>query len=56
VEYKILFTEDALIDLEVILDYIRDDNPTVAARFGATLLDSLQILLHFWHAARESPV
>jgi plasmid stabilization system protein ParE len=37
--YKTLFTEDALADLEIILDYIRSDNPATAERFGAGLLN-----------------
>ena len=37
--YKIFFTEDALVDLEIILDYIREDNPGAAERFGAALLN-----------------
>ena len=37
--YKILFTEDALVDLEIILDYVRDDNPSAAERFGSSLLN-----------------
>lgn len=36
---KILFTQGALADLELILDYIRADNPAAADRFGAALLD-----------------
>lgn len=30
--FKIFYTEDALTDLEAILDYIRADNPAAAAR------------------------
>ncbi len=37
--FKILFSEDSLIDLEDILDYIRSDNPEAAERFGNALLD-----------------
>jgi plasmid stabilization system protein ParE len=39
VAYKILFTEDALVDLEIILDYVCADNPRAAERFGASLLN-----------------
>jgi len=43
----ILFTEDALVDLEVILDYIREDNPDAAERFGAALLNHVELLQSF---------
>ena len=42
--HKIVFTEDALVDLEIILEFIRADNPDAAARFGAALLDHIEIL------------
>lgn len=45
--YTILFTEDALVDLEIILDYIRADNPDAANRFGAALLKRVEILQTF---------
>jgi toxin ParE1/3/4 len=47
VAYKILFTQDALADLERILDYIRADNPGAAERFGNALLDHVEILKTF---------
>ena len=45
--YKILFTEDALVDLEIILDYIRADNPDAANRFGTALLNHVELLQTF---------
>ena len=45
--YKILFTEDALVDLEIILDYIGADNPSAAERFGAALLNHIELLQSF---------
>lgn len=45
--YKILFTEDALVDLEIILDYIRAANPEAANRFGAALLNHVELLHSF---------
>ena len=45
--YKILYNEDALADLEIILDYIRSDNPTAAERFGTTLLNHVELLQNF---------
>ena len=35
--YKILFTEEELVDLEIILDYVCADNPSAAERFGLTV-------------------
>jgi plasmid stabilization system protein ParE len=37
VAYKILFTEDALADLEDILDYIRRDSERAAENFGVAV-------------------
>ena len=47
--FKILFTEDALIDLEIILDNIRADDPEAAARFGNALLTHTELLATFPH-------
>jgi len=44
VAYKIFFTEDALSDLEVVLDYIRADNPSAAEQFGTSLLNHVELL------------
>jgi plasmid stabilization system protein ParE len=44
VVYKILFTEDALSDLEVVLDYISADNPNAAVQFGTSLLNHVELL------------
>lgn len=52
--FKILYTEDALTDLEAILDYIRADNPAAAARFGNALLNHAEMLANFPHIG--SPV
>ena len=45
--HKILFTEDAIADLEIILDYIRADNPSAAERFGTALLSHVEMLQNF---------
>ena len=42
--YKVLYSEDALADLEAILDYIRADNPKAAERFGTALLNHIDLL------------
>lgn len=47
--YKILYNENALADLEAILDYIRADNPVAAERFGTALLDHVELLQRFPH-------
>jgi toxin ParE1/3/4 len=49
VAFKILFSEDSLIDLEAILDYVRSDNPEAAERFGNALLDHTEVLAIFPH-------
>ena len=45
--YKIFFTEDALVDLEILLDYIRTDNIVAARRFGTALLNHVELLQQF---------
>jgi plasmid stabilization system protein ParE len=44
VDYKILFTEDALNDLEVVLDFISVDHPSAADQFGTSLLNHVELL------------
>ena len=45
--YKIFFTEDALAELENILDFIRADNQSAAEEFGEALLDHIGLLREF---------
>ena len=45
--YKVIYTEDALADLELVLDYIRADNPAAAERFGTALLNHVDLLKNF---------
>ena len=45
--YKILFTEDALDDLEDILDYIRAGNEAAAETFCMALLKHVELLQNF---------
>jgi plasmid stabilization system protein ParE len=47
VAYKILFTDGALGDLEIILDYIRADNAGAAEKFGTSLLNHVELLRNF---------
>jgi len=44
VAYKILFTEDAVVDLDVLLSYIRDDNAAAAKRLDRSLMSHLELL------------
>ena len=45
--YQIYYTEDALVDLEIILEYIRADNPPAAERLGTALLAHVDLLRYF---------
>ena len=42
--FKIVYTENALADLEAVLDYILADNPAAAFRFGDDLLNHVEQL------------
>jgi plasmid stabilization system protein ParE len=44
VAYKIFSTEDALSDLENVLDYISAENPRAAERLGISLLNHVELL------------
>lgn len=45
--YKILYTDEALVELEILLDYIRADSPRSAGRFGTALLNHIELLREF---------
>jgi plasmid stabilization system protein ParE len=47
VEYKILFSEAALINLEALLEFIERDSPSAAEHFGNALLDHIDLLASF---------
>jgi len=47
VAYKILFTEDAVVDLDVLLSYIRDDNAAAAERLDRALMSHVELLQDF---------
>ena len=47
VVYQILYTEDSLEDLRVVLDYIEVDNPRAAHRLGVALLNHVELLREF---------
>ena len=40
--YKVVYSEDALNDLEAILDYILANNPKAAEQFDTALLDHIE--------------
>ena len=44
---QIFYTEDALVDLEIILEYVRADNAPAAERLGTALLAHVDLLRHF---------
>jgi plasmid stabilization system protein ParE len=44
VAFKIIYTEQSLADLERIIEFIRSDKPTAAARFGDALLNHIDLL------------
>ena len=41
---RLIYLEPALADIESILDYISNDSPTAAVRFGEGLLDTCRTL------------
>jgi plasmid stabilization system protein ParE len=47
VAYKILYTDEALVELENLIDYIRTDSPGSAERFGTALLNHVEVLREF---------
>ena len=47
VAYQIFYTEDALEDLQAVLDYILFDNPKAAERFGTARLNHVNLLKAF---------
>jgi plasmid stabilization system protein ParE len=47
VDYRLLYTQRALNDLAEILGYIAEDDAEAASRFGASLLDHVDLLTSF---------
>src|SRR6266581_1940381 len=54
-DYKIVFSEPAIEDLENIVRFIAQDNPQAAARFGAKLIESVRNLAAFPRFGRVVP-
>ena len=46
-EYKILFSEAALTNLEALLEFIERDSPSAARHFVNALLDHVDLLASF---------
>lgn len=44
---KIIFSPQAVADLEAVVRYIAEDNPEAAFRVGQALIDRVQILENF---------
>jgi len=47
VAYRLRFTQRALNDLAEIIGYIAEDDSDATSRFGATLLDHVELLTRF---------
>jgi len=47
VDYRLLYTQRALNDLDEILGHIAEDDAEAASRFGTSLLDHVDLLARF---------
>jgi plasmid stabilization system protein ParE len=47
VDYRILFTQEALKDLAEIIGHIAEDDDEAASRFGDSLLDHVELLTRY---------
>jgi plasmid stabilization system protein ParE len=47
VDYRLLYTQRALNDLAEIIGHIGEDDADAASRFGASLLDHVDLLARF---------
>jgi toxin ParE1/3/4 len=47
VDYRLLYSQRSLNDLDEILGYIAEDDAEAASRFGTSLLDHIDILSRF---------
>jgi len=54
-DYKIIFSEPSIDDLENIGRFIARDNPQAAAQFGAKLIQSVRHLASFPRLGRVVP-
>jgi plasmid stabilization system protein ParE len=46
-DYRRVFTKKALNDFAAVIGYIAEDDPSAASRFGAALLDHVELLERF---------
>jgi toxin ParE1/3/4 len=46
-DYKVIWSQAAVTDLEAICGYIADDNPDAAVRIGRGILDHVRLLAAF---------
>jgi plasmid stabilization system protein ParE len=46
-DFRLIYSEKALADIEAILDEIAADDPDAASRFGSSLLDHIDLLALF---------
>ena len=46
-DFKVLFSDEALRDLSEIIDYVARDNPEAASRLGRSLIDHSNVLQAF---------
>ena len=51
---KIIFSPQAVADLEEVVRHIAKDDPVTAVRVGNELIDRVEIL-RYWHGARTEP-
>jgi toxin ParE1/3/4 len=54
-DYKIIFSDPSIEDLENIVRFIAQDNPQAAARFGTKLIASVRHLAAFPRLGRVVP-
>jgi len=55
VDYRVIFSEPAIDDLEGIVRFISQDNQEAGARFGGKLIDSVRHLAKFPRFGRVVP-
>jgi plasmid stabilization system protein ParE len=54
-DFRLVYTKKALVDLELILDQIAMDDSEAASRFGDSLLDHLELLERFPYMGATIP-
>jgi plasmid stabilization system protein ParE len=54
-DFHLIYSKEALADLEAILDEISADDPGASSRFGTSLLDHISLLKLFPHMGAAVP-